>query len=42
MSKVWAALLAAMLAYTAGEAGAQQFDGLAATPPMGWNSWNAR
>jgi alpha-galactosidase len=40
MSKIWVAFLAAMLAFTAGEASAQKFDGLAATPPMGWNSWN--
>jgi alpha-galactosidase len=40
MSKIRAAFLAAMLAFTAGEASAQKFDGLAATPPMGWNSWN--
>jgi alpha-galactosidase len=40
MSKVRAAVMAAMLAITGGEALAQKFDGLAATPPMGWNSWN--
>lgn len=34
-------LLAALLALSfAASAGAQKVEGLAATPPMGWNSWN--
>ena len=38
-SKLWvtAGLAAAMVA---GVAGAEKFEGLALTPPMGWNSWN--
>ena len=34
------ALLAALLTLAATPAFAQKFDGLASTPPMGWNSWN--
>src|SRR5437867_7469567 len=30
----------AWLALAGGTASAQKFDGLAQTPPMGWNSWN--
>ena len=33
-------LLAALLLATPGAAAAQKVDGLAPTPPMGWNSWN--
>ena len=33
-------LLAALASGLAAVAGAQKFEGLAATPPMGWNSWN--
>jgi len=40
MSKIWAAVLAAAWMVAAGDAAAQKFEGLAATPPMGWNSWN--
>ena len=33
-------MLVALLALLAGAARAQKFEGLADTPPMGWNSWN--
>src|SRR5690606_21245090 len=32
--------LAALLAWGGATASAQKFEGLAQTPPMGWNSWN--
>lgn len=33
-------LLIALILLSAGSAYAQKFEGLALTPPMGWNSWN--
>jgi alpha-galactosidase len=33
-------LAAVLLAFVAGSAWAQKFEGQAETPPMGWNSWN--
>ena len=33
-------ILTASLCFVAASASAQKFEGLAATPPMGWNSWN--
>ena len=33
-------ILAATIAASPAAAWAQKFDGLAATPQMGWNSWN--
>jgi alpha-galactosidase len=40
MIRRWAAALALVGAALASPALAQKFDGLASTPPMGWNSWN--